>query len=155
MSIGLDWQEEAKRKSVGDYSTQKIIDSIDDELTRNIKGKKFTDATRNLSAFAVADQKIVYMPKWVENYLAPYEFQWIVFHEVGHIINNHKFTNLQFEFVADEYAVRLQWRIGFGICALIKISEREMRWKGERVIHVADGEIQIRINRLLGLGLPW
>lgn len=95
------------------------------------------------------------MPGWVENHFEFYEFQWIVFHEVGHIINNHKFTNLHFEFIADEYAVRLQCRICFGICALTKISEREMRLNGERTIYVGDAEIQRRINRLRKLGLPY
>ena len=156
MNIGLPWQEEAKRDSVWDYSIKVIIDRIPDERTRNIKGKRFPDATRLLAPFAVADQKIVYMPSWVENCFELYEFEWIVFHEVGHIIYNHKYEiPLDEDYIADEYAVRLQNRIGFGICVLTKISEREMRLNGERIIYVGDGEIQLRINRLRGLGLPW
>lgn len=156
MNIGLPWQEEAKRDSVWDYSIKIIIDRIPDERTRNIKGKRFPDATRLLASFAVADQKIVYMPSWVENCFELYEFEWIVFHEVGHIINNHKYENpLDEDYIADEYAVRLQCRIGFGICVLTKISERAMRLKGERTIYVGDGKIKLRINRLRKLGLPW
>ena len=155
MSIGLPWQEKAKRVSVWDYSIKVIIDRISDERTRNIRGKRFPDATRGLLPFADADQKIVYIPNWAKNYFELYEFEWIVFHEVGHIINNHKSTNLQFEFIADEYAVRLQCRIKFGVCALTKISEREMRLGGERTIHVGNREIQLRINRLRRLNLPW
>ena len=130
---GLPWQEKAKRDSVFDKDIKGIIESILDERTRKIKGKRFPDSTRSLVPFAVADQKIVYMPNWFKNYFEPYEFQWIVFHEVGHIIYNHKFENPQFEnIIADEYAVRLQCRIKFGVYALRKVSIREMRLNGER-----------------------
>ena len=156
--LGLPWQEWAKRNSVWDYFTQKIIDGIDDDRTRNIKVKKFPDATRSLSPFAVADQKIIYMPIWVESCFEPHEFEWIVFHEVGHIIYNHKYENpLVEDCCADEYAVRLQCRIKFGVCYLRKITREDLPRTQyiEKTIKAGNGEIQLRINRLKGLGLPW
>ena len=158
MDIGLPWQEAAKRDSVWDYSIKVIIDKIPDERTRNIKGKKFPDANRLLAPFAVADQKIVYAPSWVKNYFELYEFEWIVFHEVGHIIYNHKYKNpLDEDYIADEYAVRLQDRIGFGICVLKKFSNIKMprTLSKEQIIKVGNGEIQKRIDILKRLGLPW
>jgi len=153
---GYPWQEMAKRDSVFDIDIKRIIESIPDERTRNIKGKRFSDATMGLVPFADPYRRIIYIPSWAKNYFELYELQWIVFHEVGHIINNHKNENPQGEdYIADEYAVRLQCRIGFGVCALTKISEREMRLNGERTINVGDAEIQRRINRLRRLGLPW
>lgn len=157
MNIGLPWQEEAKRNSVWDYSIKEIIDKIPDKRTRNIRGRKFPDATRSLSPFAVADQKIIYMPSWVESCFEPHEFEWIVFHEVGHIIYNHKYENpLDEDCCADEYAVRLQYRIKFGVCYLRKITKEELprtQYK-EKTIKAGNGEIQLRIDRLKRLGLP-
>ncbi len=157
MNIGLPWQEKAKLDSVWDYSIKVIIDRILNERTRNIKGKKFPDATRSLSPFAVADKRIIYMPDWYESCFEPHEFEWIVFHEVGHIVYNHKNENrLEEDYCADEYAVLLQCRIKFGVCALTKISDMGMRRVmisiGERRINT---EIQLRINRLRSLSLPW
>jgi len=147
---GLPWQEKAKNEAVWDYSIKLIIDKIDNERTRDIKGKKFPDATRDLAPFAVADQKIIYMPSWYENCFEPYEFEWIVFHEVCHIINNHKYENpLDEDYIADKCAARLQCRIDFGIYALTKISEMEMR-RARRLREDPEINIQIlrRINRL-------
>jgi len=157
VDIGSDWQETAKRNSVWDYCIKVIIDKILDERARNIRGRKFPDATRSLSPFAVADKRIIYMPDWYESCFEPHEFEWIVFHEVDHIVYNHKYENrLEEDYCADEYAVRLQCRIGFGVCALTKISDMGMRRvmisTGERRINT---EIQLRINRLRGLGLPY
>ena len=158
MDIGLDWQEDAKHNSVWDYSIKVIIDKILDERARNIRGRKFPDAARSLSPFAVADQRIIYMPEWVESCFQLYEFEWIVFHEVGHIVYNHKYENpLDEEYCADEYAVRLQCRIRFGVCYLRRISREELprTQHKEKTIKAGNGEIQLRINRLKGLGLPW
>ncbi len=155
---GLHWHEEAERSSVCDIYIREIIKSNTDKRMRNIKGRSFPDATGFLYAFADPCGKIVYMPNWYKNYFEPNEYQWIVFHEVGHIKYNDKSENpLNEGYRADEYAVGIQKRIGFGVCALTKISDMEMR--RARILGRGDPEInsQIiqRINRLKGLNLLW
>ncbi len=153
---GLSWQEKAKSDSVCDIYIQKIIDDVPDNYAQNIYGRVFPDSTWSLTAFAVADQKTLYIPNWFKKCFELYEFEWIVFHEVGHIIYNHKFEHPRYEEdCADKYAVQLQGRIGFGICTLMKMSKRIMILNREKTLYFDGGELQRRINRLKRLGLPW
>ena len=151
----VDWKSEAISNSEFDREIQEFIGRH--PANGNIEGRKFTiNYTRGMP-FADICTKTVYIPSWVKRKLNRCELQFVVFHELAHIIYKHKDTpqyHMQEQFIADEYAARRQCRRGYAENTLGRLNHPHII-RGKASMDINPEEVKSRIENLRSLGLPW
>ena len=85
--------------------------------------------------------RTIYMPNWTKQKFLPMEFEWLVFHELAHIVHNHRGKNPRKEEPeADLFAASCQGNKQYGLNAICRLC-----------LICARGDLDARSHGAIGL----
>ena len=150
------WKIEAKCNAIDDYEIQSIINCYIDPRIKKVIGKSF-QYPEEASAFSDVNNRVIYIPVlWKENF--PYgELEWVVLHELIHVVNNHQGIDPRNdEPIADSGAAILQGTKQHGIRILRKLSSGNLNAYSSEIIGRGPPSLTYRerIGLLSQLDLP-
>lgn len=129
-------EKKAKSNAIPDRKIQKIINHVVyiDPYARNVIGKRFCKPMDG-SPFADVHNRVIYIPNWIKQSFHDLEFEWIVLHELGHVVHKHTGINPRVEELeASRWACFKQGTKVPGKRALFKLSRNYLdAYSSERI----------------------
>lgn len=129
-----DWQNEAIKVAYYDKLVQSILcHKIQRLKIQNVVDNTFYvagyifDMPNPYAAFADINERKVYISKWLKNILVLKEYEFIVYHELAHIVHKHEYLNPRSEEIeADLWAANEQKTKKYGINTYEKLLRKNL-----------------------------